>query len=877
MLIVMKVGTFIHNARLTNTRLVVHLKSATLFQWFKGNKMRSSITKHRYELFCAISFGIALLAAFSSVLPKYIGLVAPDSPPFFTFTHRTDVTIEMLSRGLFTPHYLYWLVFGGLRGHELTYIIDTILIALAGRYYLRSLHVHPLAAWFGGVVLALSGYTFTLFSAGHRGYFHMFAFALWGFGLVARCFDTRQLIYFALLGLVFAWGAPLQPDVLVLLGAVLAAYVVWRTVTDSAMQGCGRTGETGWGRHTLSVIRRVWPRFGVTVLVLTLAGFSGIREAVTVQITNRDAQIAGMPGSAKDAKSILETKKSPEEQRKRWLFATNWSLPPEDVLEFIVPGVFGNDSAQPPYPYWGRMGRPDTSVFLRGRMMPNYRQHTVYLGLVPLLFAFFSVLAWKGSRITNDTEIASGLRSPAADRPFWCGVWIVCLLLSFGRYAPLYRLFYAIPYMDYIRAPAKFLHMTEISTAFLAGFGMDVFLRTKQTALRRKLLWLAVGLTGMLLVGALVALTAKPTMVRHITVLGMGSYAEALGAYTIRNVMRAVVYAAVAACALFVAVRSLREGTRVGVACALICLALLDQSLVAQRYVRGIDLEHMYRKNAVVKALKTNAGGRVPSVVNYATQNAWGRDWFSSSLAFNGIRNLTPASEEMDTPYGNLFRGLQKDPLRLWQVLGAQAVIAPLKGIDGLVRAGALLPLLGFELGAGTVRQMQQPGEKTYVLAAVKTAVQGPRFLTIWDADIPAGKQVEALIVGRQDVADAPRIAGGTVASDAHVKVLAARGQPGVLSTRVQVHTAGPGLLVFDERIDERQEMLIDGKVVPKYVANAVWPAALVPAGEHEVVLRQKRQVVSLLASILTTLGISVWALLCLASRRRAYAAGVAT
>ena len=48
-----------------------------------------------------------------------------------------------------------------------------------------------------------------------------------------------------------------------------------------------------------------------------------------------------------------------------------WSLPPEDCLEFLVPGIYGNDSFRPPYPYWGRLGQPHD--FQPGRMMPNYR------------------------------------------------------------------------------------------------------------------------------------------------------------------------------------------------------------------------------------------------------------------------------------------------------------------------------------------------------------------------------------------------------------------------------------------------------------------------------------------------------------------------
>jgi len=411
-----------------------------------------------------------------------------------------------------------------------------------------------------------------------------------------------------------------------------------------------------------------------------------------------------------------------------------------------------------------------------------------------------------------------------------------------GRYTPLYRLFYAIPYMDYIRAPVKFLHLAEIATAFLAGFGMDLFLRGDRDALRRRLLWLAVGMSALLLAGSLAILTAKPAIIRHITGLGMAEFAENLAGYAVLNFARSTVLAVLAAGAiLIVAIRFTGARARLVLGWCFLALLCLDQGEVARRYVRAMDLGPLYRENAVVKALKARSGDRIPNVVNYATQNAYGHEWFSSALAFNGIRNLAPTSQDMGGAYGRLFRDLQKDPVRLWRILGAQAVIVPIKGSQGLFRAGVLQPLLSFELGAGTVRRVQRPGEKTFVLAALPTAEQGPRLITEWQGDVAVERQAEVLVKGQRSVSDAPMIAEGMAAGGARVDVLAERGLPGAVETRVTVQTQGAGLLVFRERLDERQEILIDGKPAPRYVADAVWPAALVPAGDHEVVLRIAR------------------------------------
>lgn len=830
-------------------------------------KNGSFLSRFGLCLFVGTMGVICMVVVFFAVLAKNSALVSPDSMPLFIYPWRTLQMEGMLSGGTFTPHNLYWFLLNPLYAHELTYIIDSLVLALAGVYYLRSQRVHPLAAWCGGLALGLSGYTFTLFSAGHRGYFHMFSCAVWAFGLIARGFETKKLFYFAMVGLVFAWGVPYQPDVLLLVGALAATYVLWRTFLRPG-DGSGKSDDVPWKK-----VVSIWPRFTVSVLVLALAGFGGIRSAMTTQIVNRDAQIAGATGKTEksDKKSA---KMTDEEKRGRWLFATNWSLPPEDVLEFVVPGVFGNDSGQMPYPYWGRLGRPDDSVFQKGRMMPNYRQHTVYLGLIPVLFALFAVFSRPSSRLP--TPNSSVLTANFSDVPFWCGVWVACLLLAMGRYTPLYKLFYSIPYMDYIRAPVKFHHLVEVATALLAGFGMDALLRAERTETRRKLLCLGIGMTGLLLVGTLVALVAKPSAAEHLKALGMGQMAEALTGYTLFNFMRAAGLAALVTGVSYVAYRGgTRARTRLWAGCAILALLALDQACVAKRYVRAMNVGPLYQENAVVKAVKKQAGGQVPNIVNYATQNTW-KDWFSGSMAMNGIRNLALSPEEMNAPYGQLFSGLQNDPVRLWQVLHAQAVIVPRSGAGGLLRSGVLQSLMDFDLGAGVVRQTTQPGEKTLTLARIRNRPSAPRFFKDWQGDIPAEKQADAVIKGKRTVSDAssPAAAGGEATDAADVRVLSSRGLPGVLATRIKVSAKCPGLLVFDERVQGVPEMLVDGKPVRQYVADAVWPAALVPAGEHEVVLRQQRKPAVLLLSVLTTLVVLGWGAVVMLRNMRSSASG---
>ena len=55
---------------------------------------------------------------------------------------------------------------------------------------------------------------------------------------------------------------------------------------------------------------------------------------------------------------------------------------------------------------------------------------------------------------------------------FWSAVGCVALLLAFGRFAPFYRLIYALPYFSTIRNPTKFTYFVELSTVILFAYGV---------------------------------------------------------------------------------------------------------------------------------------------------------------------------------------------------------------------------------------------------------------------------------------------------------------------------------------------------------------------------------------------------------------------
>jgi hypothetical protein len=60
---------------------------------------------------------------------------------------------------------------------------------------------------------------------------------------------------------------------------------------------------------------------------------------------------------------------------------------------------------------------------------------------------------------------------------FWAALLTVSLLLAWGRFAPFYRFFYALPYVSTIRNPDKFLLVFSWAAVILSGYGLHLLSR----------------------------------------------------------------------------------------------------------------------------------------------------------------------------------------------------------------------------------------------------------------------------------------------------------------------------------------------------------------------------------------------------------------
>ncbi|MCP4371858.1 MAG: hypothetical protein GY797_27640, partial [Deltaproteobacteria bacterium] len=128
-------------------------------------------------------------------------------------------------------------------------------------------------------------------------------------------------------------------------------------------------------------------------------------------------------------------------------FATSWSMPPEELITYLIPRSFGfrrlnYEEDEDIIPYWGRM---------------PFTQTGHYFGLLPLLLMILALCFVRNKHVLTLAVIA-----------------LVALLLGMGKYIPTYKLLYTyVPGFNMFRVPQSILFLFAFAASGLAGFGAE--------------------------------------------------------------------------------------------------------------------------------------------------------------------------------------------------------------------------------------------------------------------------------------------------------------------------------------------------------------------------------------------------------------------
>lgn len=676
--------------------------------------------------------------------------------------------------------------------------------------------------WTGCLLAALTAYwtgtNLTLTYAGHLGKFGAMMFGAVALWMIEKCAQTRHYAWGVLAGGAVGMMLLEQQDVGLFLGLLLGAYAVYALVR-----------AVGW--KPLPLVLSLAP---MGVAVLLTAGPSVFR-AYETNVSGSD---------------IMSEKTDP---RERWDFCTQWSVPPDESVDFIAPGFTGWRSYDPEGPYWGRTGRAaDWEKTRQG--FPNFRLESIYVGIIPVALALCAVfLALRG-------DFKGVVR---ADTLFWSAAAVLALLLSFGRYFPLYKLFYLLPGMDSIRNPNKFLHVFQIALAVVTAFGAQALLPVQgaEAGLRnRRLRWFAVALLGvacLLLLSAASVGLSRGYWEQKFAADGWRTEGAVMAGNMVRALVHAGLLGVLCAGGLLVALWrpwEHRALPRQALGWALALVVALDALALAGRYITPMELRGNVEGNAAVRFLKKNLGQQRLYMLD---QSGFYNNWLTVLFPYHDISTFNLAlSARLETDYDRFLKKVGADPLRLWELSGVGYILAPGRAWQGIRRDPRLKRELEvafrydvYPLGAGIgVAESVEEGPDQHLVLRYKRGL--PRFLLVdqWEG-VGDDKVCEALL--RPDFNPRARVlvtppdatllpAGAPAAADrgpaGDVKVLFFGKTEQVLSASVRQ----PSVLLAVQKFSPDWQVLVDGIPSRLLRCNYVCQGVYLTPGDHTVILRYR-------------------------------------
>jgi hypothetical protein len=164
-----------------------------------------------------------------------------------------------------------------------------------------------------------------------------------------------------------------------------------------------------------------------------------VRYALCTALLVSIAVLSGLLLAAPQLLPTLELQQLSVRSTERGLdFLTKNSLPPVMALNLLLPSIFGNNVVG------FKGGDPFQEVFS-------------YVGLIPLLLVCF---CWR--------------QRDQKDAPFFFLLLIGAVLMTLGRYTPLYEaVIQHLPGFDLFRIPSRWLMVVCLAVAILAGYGLQ--------------------------------------------------------------------------------------------------------------------------------------------------------------------------------------------------------------------------------------------------------------------------------------------------------------------------------------------------------------------------------------------------------------------
>ena len=775
--------------------------------------------------------------------------------------------------------------------------ISLLFLGLCAWFYFRQLRFSSTVCVIGGIAAAL-----------HMGYFSS---ACWGqysrplalaaaflaLAALQNSSSRHQWAKTLLAGMAVGFGIMESFDLGALFSPFIAMFVLFQALTSDGPPV------------------KKWMH-GVVRVVL-VAVFAALVSAHTLN-TLVGTQIKGVAGMQQDEMT----------RQARWDWATQWSLPKVETPQLVVPGLFGYRMDTPGGGnYWGSMGQDAEweRYFASGRQGPPPRGGMLrfsgggtYAGLLVVVLAFWAAI--QTFRKQNSPFTVSERKYIW----FWSGMAVVSLLLAFGRHAPFYKFFYALPYASTFRIPGKFTQPFDWALLVIFGYGLQGFSRlylekAKAVAKGAQLKnwwakamaadpkWIMGSIFALVasLLGWLVYASSSQQLEHYIFELQRlenpspdPAMAHAMAQFSVHQVGWFVLFLTLTLGLLAFIMSGQFAGGRARWGAILVGLLLtIDLARANLPWIVYYNYEEKYiqaANNPVIEFLKQKPYEHRVALLPFQTppqlsaiQQVYQIEWLQHLFQYYKIQSLDivqmPRAPEDLTAFEGALR-VQGTPLtRRWELtntrylLGAAGFLEPLnQQIDPVLKRFKIHTTFNFY-------QTAQGGP-----ILVQTNSTGPYALIEFTGALPRGKLYANWQVSTNDEATLKRLA--SPAFDPSQTVLVANELPATTSSASTNQNAGmvefisyapkrimlraqtelPSVLLLDDHFDPKWQVLVDSQPATLLRCNYLLRGVHLPVGKHEVEFRFSAGARSLYISLASMLaGLSLLAFVIVSNKRQ--------
>ena len=306
---------------------------------------------------------------------------------------------------------------------EFAYLYSTILHCILGTVFMymfmRSLSVSKSGAFFSGFIFIFNGYFMAHIYAGHLSFVQNYIWIPLIFLFVVRFIESCRYVYAVIAGVLLGFqilgGFPQIAFYTMLAIMLLCFYFACIYLKTNGLQ------------HIFKI--------GTGTLALILIGFA--IAAIQLLPTYEFAQLSTRAGGIS------------------YQFATMDSLPPINILTFLVPLLFGT---------------PMDGTFWINDSTWEFWEYCGYVGIGALAITVITIKKLISDRL--------GL--------FFVMLIVTAQFLALGKYNPVYPVIYHLPGFNNFRIPAQIIFLYIFSIAVLLGKGLDFMKGSKALSMRSK-------------------------------------------------------------------------------------------------------------------------------------------------------------------------------------------------------------------------------------------------------------------------------------------------------------------------------------------------------------------------------------------------------